>query len=53
MYGKQKVSLFVCVFGQLGAVVFVEDYVFVYMCGCVKLTLKRAVCVQMSMKYKQ
>lgn len=45
MYGKQKVALFVCVFGQLGAVVCVKDYVLVYLCGCVKLTLKRVVCV--------
>lgn len=35
MYGKQKVALFVCAFGQLGAVVCVEDYVFVYRCVAV------------------
>lgn len=37
MYGKQKVALFVCMFGQLGAVVCVEDYIFVYKCVCVAL----------------
>lgn len=32
--GYQKVTLFVCAFGQLGAVMCVEDYVFV-LCVCV------------------
>lgn len=41
VYGKQTVALCVCVFGQSGAVVCVEDYVsvdmFICLCGCVKL----------------
>lgn len=32
VYWKQKVALFVCASGQFGAVVCVEDNVFVYMC---------------------
>ncbi len=45
--GKQKVALLVCVFGRLGAVVCVEDHVFVYMFVwfCKTLKLKRELCV--------
>lgn len=46
--GKQKAALFVCAFGQLGAVVCVEDYVFVYMSAAVwncKMKKESCVCV--------
>lgn len=40
-------ALFVCAFGQFGAAVCVEDYVFVYMCVLLCETLKlKELCVR-------